>query len=105
ASKSVRSSAARPSRPVRLRSTTYGWTRLIDTNAPVSPARKFRGGDAYKATGRSLLMFERVPILTATTGGAGRAGRVVPVASRGEAAFARGRRRELEPCRHTSVSL
>ena len=46
---------------------------LIDTNAPVSPARKFRGGDAYKATGRSLLMFERVPILAATTGGAGAA--------------------------------
>ena len=51
----------------------YGWTQLIDTNAPVSPARKFRGGDAYKATGRSLLMFERVPILAATTGGAGAA--------------------------------
>ena len=51
----------------------YGWTWLIDTNAPVSPARKFRGGDAYKATGRSLLMFERVPILAATTGGAGAA--------------------------------
>jgi glycogen operon protein len=40
----------------------YGWTRLIDTNAPGLPPRKFRGGAAYKAAGRSLLMFERMAV-------------------------------------------
>ncbi len=50
-----------------------GWTRLIDTNALELQARKFKGGAVYKATGRSLLMFERVPIRAATTGSAGAA--------------------------------
>jgi hypothetical protein len=40
----------------------YGWTRLIDTIAPVLPAGKFRGGAAYKVTGRSLLLFERLAV-------------------------------------------
>ena len=39
----------------------YGWSRLIDTNDPDLPARKFRIGATYKVTGRSLLLFERVP--------------------------------------------
>ena len=39
-----------------------GWTRLIDTNAPVLPAGKFRGGAVYKVTGRSLLLFERLAV-------------------------------------------
>jgi hypothetical protein len=39
-----------------------GWTRLIDTNAPVLSAGKFRGGAAYKVTGRSLLLFERLAV-------------------------------------------
>ncbi len=37
-----------------------GWNRLIDTNDPTLPPRKFRVGAKYQVTGRSLLLFERV---------------------------------------------
>ena len=39
-----------------------GWHRLIDTNDPALPARKFRVGASYLVTGRSLLLFERAPL-------------------------------------------
>ena len=39
-----------------------GWSRLIDTNDPELPPRRFRLGAVYEVTGRSLLLFERVPV-------------------------------------------
>ena len=38
-----------------------GWTRLLDTNDPDLPERKFRVGAVYSVTSRSLLLFERAP--------------------------------------------
>ena len=40
-----------------------GWNRLIDTNDPALPARRFRIGVSYLVTGRSLLLFERAPLV------------------------------------------
>jgi glycogen operon protein len=40
---------------------TSGWNRLIDTNDPALAALKFRIGTVYEVTGRSMLLFERVP--------------------------------------------
>ena len=39
-----------------------GWSRLIDTKDPELPAQHFRLGAVYEVTGRSLLLFERVPV-------------------------------------------
>ncbi len=36
-----------------------GWNRLIDTNDPTLPPRRFRFGAKYQVTGRSHLLFER----------------------------------------------
>jgi isoamylase len=41
-----------------------GWSRLIDTNDPDLPEEEFGIGHAYEATGRSLLLFERVAAAT-----------------------------------------
>jgi isoamylase len=38
-----------------------GWTLLIDTNDPGVPAARFEFGAVYAVTGRSLLLFERIP--------------------------------------------
>jgi len=38
-----------------------GWTRLLDTSDPDSPTADFAIGADYDVTGRSLLLFERVP--------------------------------------------
>jgi isoamylase len=38
-----------------------GWSRIVDTNDPTLPAQKFKFGAVYEVTGRSLLLFERVP--------------------------------------------
>jgi isoamylase len=47
----------------RLRDSS-GWNRLIDTNDPELSAQPFRFGSIYEVTGRSLLLFERVPAKT-----------------------------------------
>ncbi len=39
-----------------------GWSRLIDTNDPELPAQHFKLRAVYEVTGRSLLLFERVPL-------------------------------------------
>jgi len=39
-----------------------GWSRLIDTNDPQLPAQHFKLRAVYEVTGRSLLLFERVPL-------------------------------------------
>ncbi len=38
-----------------------GWNRLLDTNDPSLPDRQFKIRAAYEVTGRSMLLFERVP--------------------------------------------
>jgi isoamylase len=38
-----------------------GWKRLLDTNDPEAPVAEFAIGAAYEVTGRSFLMFERIP--------------------------------------------
>ena len=38
-----------------------GWSRLFDTNDPALPQQDFEIGAAYEVTGRSTLLFERVP--------------------------------------------
>ncbi len=47
---------------------TSSWNRLIDTNHPESPARKFRIGAEQEVAGRSLMVYERVPIRRRTRG-------------------------------------
>jgi isoamylase len=41
-----------------------GWRRLVDTADPNLPEQRFRIGAIYKATARSLLLFERVAART-----------------------------------------
>ena len=38
-----------------------GWSRLFDTNDSALPAQKFKIGAVYEVTGRSVLLFERIP--------------------------------------------
>ena len=38
-----------------------GWSRLFDTNDASLPEQKFEIGAVYDVTGRSMLLFERVP--------------------------------------------
>jgi hypothetical protein len=38
-----------------------GWKLLLDTNDPDLPQKDFDIDDVYDVTGRSLLLFERVP--------------------------------------------
>jgi hypothetical protein len=38
-----------------------GWSRLFDTNDSALPAQKFKIGAVYEVTGRSMLLFERIP--------------------------------------------
>ncbi|MGA8715068.1 MAG: glycogen debranching protein GlgX [Roseiarcus sp.] len=40
---------------------TGGWNRLFDTNDPALPGQKYKIGAVYEVTGRSMLLFERVP--------------------------------------------
>ena len=40
---------------------TDGWNRLFDTNDPALPGEKYKIGSVYEVTGRSMLLFERVP--------------------------------------------
>jgi isoamylase len=40
---------------------TVGWNRLFDTNDPALPGEKFKFGDVYEVTGRSMLLFEGDP--------------------------------------------
>ncbi len=42
-----------------------GWSRLFDTNDPSLPAEEFAFGAVYEVTGRSMLLFERVPSVKA----------------------------------------
>jgi isoamylase len=50
---------------------TTRWNRLFDTNDPALPGQKFKIGAVYDVTGRSMLLFERVPSVKKALVGAG----------------------------------
>jgi glycogen operon protein len=49
---------------------TNGWSRLFDTNDPALQGEKFKIGAVYEVTGRSMLLFERVPFVKKARAGA-----------------------------------